>query len=419
MVKDISISKGYRQTEVGTIPEEWEVKLVEQISDVKSGKRLPLGKSLIDSETNHPYIRITDMFQGGVSLNEIKYVPDNVYPAIKNYRIFKSDIFISVAGTLGMVGKIPAELDGANLTENADRLTNIKCNREYLLYVMMSSLIQNTIESERTLGAQPKLALTRIRKFQIPLPSNKAEQAAIATALSDADRLITVLEKLIAKKRNLKQGAMQELLTGKKRLPGFSGKWEMKKLGEVANFYKGKGLAKGEMTVDGKYKCIHYGELFTAYNEVIKEVLNRTEKKDNCLLSQANDVLMPTSDVTPNGLATASCITENGVVLGGDILVIRASTDILDGVFLSYGVTQNKKQIMQLVSGSTVYHLYGSDMKKYEFFIPPTKTEQTAIAQVLSDMDTETDRLEQKLYKYKMIKQGMMQELLTGKTRLI
>ena len=214
----MEIKEGYKQTEVGVIPSDWEVKIIEEIAEAKSGKRLPLGCHLTEQETPYPYIRVADMFEGGVFLGNIKYVPESVYPAIKNYRIFKVDIFISVAGTLGIVGRIPDALDGANLTENADRLTNINCDRGYLLFVLMSSLIQNTIESERTLGAQPKLALTRIRKFQIPLPPTKVEQTRIATALSDMDAEIAALETKLAKYKQIKQGMMQELLTGKIRL---------------------------------------------------------------------------------------------------------------------------------------------------------------------------------------------------------
>jgi type I restriction enzyme S subunit len=109
---------------------EWEVLNIDEIADVKGGKRLPEGKSLSNSETQHPYIRVADMYQGGVSLEKIKYVPDNVFPSIKNYLISKDDLFITVAGTLGIVGKIPPILNGANLTENADKLTNIKCNQD-------------------------------------------------------------------------------------------------------------------------------------------------------------------------------------------------------------------------------------------------------------------------------------------------
>lgn len=411
------MKKGYKQTEVGVIPEDWEVKAIEEIAEVKSGKRLPLGKSLVDTETAHPYIRVMDMFQGGVSLSDIKYVPNDVFPAIKNYRIFKDDIFISVAGTLGIIGKIPIELDGANLTENADRLTNIICNRDYLLYILMSSLIQSTIESERTLGAQPKLALTRIKKFQIPLPPTKVEETAIAAALSDADAFISSLEKLIVKKRNIKQGAMQELLTGKRRLSGFSGKWEVANLGKVAEFGRGRGLPKSDLNEEGYYKCIHYGQLFTAYKELIREVRSRTNINDGCFYSKENDVLMPTSDVTPRGLATASCVKENGIILGGGVLVIRLHPGY-DGLYLSYFITQNKTSVLKLVKGSTVFHLYANDLATLEVHFPDLQ-EQTAIATVLSDMDAEIATLEQKLDKYRMIKQGMMQELLTGKTRLI
>jgi len=159
---ELTIKKGYKQTDVGIIPEDWDVNLIEEISEVKSGKRLPLGKTLVETATSHPYIRVADMFWGGVAVEDLKFVPVEVFPSIKNYRIYKEDIFISVAGTLGLVGKIPEELDGANLTENANKLTNIKCNRDFLLYLLMSPLIQNAIESARTLGAQPKLALIDI-----------------------------------------------------------------------------------------------------------------------------------------------------------------------------------------------------------------------------------------------------------------
>ena len=209
---------GYKQTEVGVIPEDWEVNSIDSFAQVTSGKRLPLGRSLIDIETPHPYIRVADMRPGHVSLADIKFVPVDVFPAIKLYRIFKADIFISVAGTLGIVGKIPVEIDGANLTENADRITSINCSQDYLLYVLMSPLIQNTINSIQTIGAQPKLALTRIRKFLIPLPPTKAEQKAIATILSDMDAEIQMLESKLAKARQIKQGMMQELLTGRIRL---------------------------------------------------------------------------------------------------------------------------------------------------------------------------------------------------------
>jgi len=127
---------------------------------------------------------------------------------------------------------------------------------------------------------------------------------------------------------------------------------------------------------------------------------------------------MPTSDVTPRGLAKASCVRVDGVILGGDILVIRSDTNLIHGPFLSLVIRYEETQVLQLVTGSTVYHLYGSDMKNFTFSRPPL-AEQTAIAEVLTEMDAELAALEQRREKTLALKQAMMQELLTGNIRLI
>ncbi|MAT40101.1 MAG: hypothetical protein CL946_10915 [Ectothiorhodospiraceae bacterium] len=207
-----------KKTEIGLIPKDWDAVTLESISDVKSGKRLPKGYYLTDNVTPHPYIRVSDMHQGGVDLSDIQYVPAGASSGISNYRIFVDDIFISVAGSLGIVGIIPKALNGANLTENADRLTNLHCDQDYLFYVMSSSIVQQAIEAIQTVGAQPKLALTRLQKFLIPLPPSRPEQAAIASVLSDMDAEIEALEQRRSKTQDLKKAMMQELLTGKTRL---------------------------------------------------------------------------------------------------------------------------------------------------------------------------------------------------------
>ena len=192
----------------------------------------------------------------------------------------------------------------------------------------------------------------QVEQFRISVPDDENEQRAIAEVLSDVDGLINALDALIAKKRAIKQATMQQLLTGKTRLPGFSGTWETRQLREIASFFKGSSLfTKTDMSVDGKRRCIHYGELFTTYGECISEVLHGTDREESFFLSVSNDVLMPASDVTPNGLATASCISETGIILGGDILVIRVPVEILNGVFLAYAIKINRNQVMQLVTG--------------------------------------------------------------------
>ena len=264
----------------------------------------------------------------------------------------------------------------------------------------------------------PQLTAPQVVRYLLSVPPI-AEQRAIAEVLSDVDGLINSLEALIAKKQAIKLAAMQQLLTGKTRLPGFTDEWQTKRLGDIASFFKGtSSLLKTDLSLDGKRPCIHYGELFTTYKECITEVLHRTNREDVFLLSCSNDVLMPASDVTPNGLATASCISVPDVILGGDILVIRVPEQILNGTFLAYSIKMNRNQVMKLVAGTTVFHLYGRDMANF-YFIAPSVLEQKAIVTILSDMDGELAALEKQVEKIRDIKKAMMQELLMGRTRLV
>jgi type I restriction enzyme S subunit len=193
--------------------------------------------------------------------------------------------------------------------------------------------------------------------------------------------------------------------------------WEVKRLGDVATFHKGKGLPKSALSESGAAPCIHYGELFTRYPETIHEIFSRTDTSAGVFRSVANDVLMPTSDVTPRGLAKAICVRVDGVILGGDILVIRSDTHRVHGPYLSIVIRYEAAQVLQFVTGSTVYHLYGSDMKNFTFFMPPLP-EQRAIATALNDVNGVLGALNMLIAKKRNLKQAAMQQLLTGKTRL-
>lgn len=196
------------------------------------------------------------------------------------------------------------------------------------------------------------------------------------------------------------------------RFPEFSGApaWNVKLLGTVFSFFKGKGLPKSALSFDGRNLCIHYGELFTNYSEVINNVKSRTNLNDNCFLSIVNDVLMPTSDVTPRGLAKACCINIDGVVLGGDILVIRPNKSFIHGEFLSYLIRSEERKILQIVSGSTVFHLYASSMEKLRLAFP-SLGEQKKIADCLQSLDELILATKKKLELLENHKKGLMQAL--------
>ncbi|MCV7631529.1 restriction endonuclease subunit S [Micrococcus luteus] len=187
-------------------------------------------------------------------------------------------------------------------------------------------------------------------------------------------------------------------------------------LGRVAFFRKGAGLPKSALRPDGQFRCIHYGELFTKYGAVILTPESRTDA-DLPIRSMAGDVLMPTSDVTPRGLATASAILQDGIVLGADILIIRSDPACVDSRYLAHAIRYDANQVLKLVRGSTVYHLYATDMRQFELILP-SKSQQTRVADVLHDVDHLIATLERLIAKKQAIKQGMMQQLLTGRTRL-
>lgn len=398
---------GYKQTEVGVIPEVWEVKSLSEIAFVTSGKRLPLGTSLVDRETPHPYVRVTDMKPGTVELADIKYVPEEVFPSIKRYRIYTEDLFISVAGSLGIVGKIPKEINGANLTENADRITDITCSQDFLLYVLMSPLIQNEIQSLQTVGAQPKLALGKIREFLIPNPP-LPEQRAIATALSDVDALLAALEKLIAKKRDLKQAAMQQLLTSQTRLPGFKGKWETKRLGTLLRFQVGFPFSSAFFNEKGEgMRLIKNRDLKSD-----DQVFHYSGKYEDAFIVRNGDVLVGMDgDFLP-------CLWSKGPALLNQRVGRVIPTAGLNLTYTFYALLEPLKEIETITSSTTVKHLSHGDIEGIELKMP-SLPEQTAIATVLSDMDLELAALEQRRDKTRALKQGMMQELLTGRTRLV
>lgn len=394
-------STKYKETEVGLIPEDWNIKSLGDIGEVKMCKRIFSYQTKDNGDI--PFYKI-----GTFGKEPDAFISRELFNEYRNKYSFPTvgSVLISAAGTIGRL----VVFDGRDSYFQDSNIIWIENNNQ----VISNEYLRHSFPKVRfqTEGGTIKRLYNNILKSGLfPYPPHEEEQKAIAQVLSDIDSLIQALEKKIIKKKLIKKGMMQKLLTPKKG-------WEVKILGELAEFYKGRGLSKSEIIQEGKYKCLHYGELFTKYKEEIRTILSKTNTSENVFLSKSNDVLMPTSDVTPNGLATASCIREDNVILGGDVLVIRISNQIINGTFLSYYITKNRKQVMQLVSGSTVYHLYGSDMSNFILSYPNLE-EQNLIVQTLSNMDKEISHLEKKVSKYQLAKQGMIQQLLTGKIRLV
>ncbi|HEY9124106.1 MAG TPA: restriction endonuclease subunit S, partial [Bacteroidales bacterium] len=198
-------------------------------------------------------------------------------------------------------------------------------------------------------------------------------------------------------------------LVPKFRFPGFSKNWFVIPVSEVCDVFRGSPLSKAELDENGSKPCIHYGELFTKYSEVISSIYSKTNRKDG-FKSKVGDILMPSSDVTPDGLAKASVIMHNDVILGGDMNILRPIEDIKP-IFLSYLLNRSKREIIKLVSGTTVKHIYPSQISNCHLPIVYDDTEQQRIAACLSSLDEVIAGEGQKLELLKQHKKGLLQNL--------
>jgi type I restriction enzyme, S subunit len=275
-----ALRAGYKLTEVGMIPEDWGFgELAELNPFVTSGSR---GWAEHYSDRGHAFLRITNMSRDSIylDLSNLKLVdlPPDDKEGMRT-QLQNGDLLISITADIGIIGFIddtvpkPAFINQHIALVRSDPF---KVNGKFLSYFLAGESSQSLFRAATDRGAKAGMSLTGVRKINAVFPPI-SEQHAIAAALSDIDTLLAKLDTLIAKKRNIKQATMQQLLTGQTRLPGFSGEWEVKRLGDVASFYKGKGLPKSSLTPSGSEPCIHYGELFTRYPETIGEIISRLQ----------------------------------------------------------------------------------------------------------------------------------------------
>jgi len=291
------MKKGYKQTDIGVIPQDWDVKRLKDIAAFYSG--------------GTPLTSIASYYGGDISwitssdLNKqiINEVNGRITPlGLDNSSakmVEKDTLLIAMYGaTAGVtaITKIRAAINQAVLAV-------IPQSDETLFLYYVLSFFKNQIINTYTQGGQPNLSSEIIKSISIALPAAPSEQRAIAAALSDVDALLNSLDALIAKKRLIKQGAMQELLTGKKRLPGFSGEWEKCSLSALGTFSKGRGIKKDEVVTDG-IPCIRYGEIYTLYNDYIRKFysfISRDIAKQSQLIKKGN-LLFTGSGETAEGI---------------------------------------------------------------------------------------------------------------------
>lgn len=388
---------GYKQTEVGVIPEDWDV--------------VPLSalcRSICDGThfTPHyvsqgiPFYSVENVTANDFSNTKFISESEHMF-LVRRCKPERGDILMTRIGSLGDTKLLNWDVNASIYVSLALLKPSERTHPEYLYRYSKSKAFVLDVEKRSLLNATPKkINMGEIGSIPIPVPQSKAEQEAIAEALSDADALIEFLEQLLAKKRHLKQGARQELLTGKKRLPGFIGGWEVKRLGEIAHIKTGSRNNQDKVE-DGEYPFF---------------VRSATVEQINCYSYDCEAILVPGE----GGIGSIFHYIHGRFDVHQRVYAITQFAPNVSGKYMYLYMTVHfGAHAMQNSVKATVDSLRLPTFQEFEITLPPSEEEQTAIATILSDMDAEIAALEEKLAKVRNIKQGMMQELLTGRIRLV
>lgn len=412
----MEVKKGYKQTEVGVIPDDWEEKNLGSLFEITSSKRVFQSEWKFEGV---PFYRAREL----AVLGDLGRVDNELFISKEMYDEYArkygvpnpGDMLVTGVGTLGKVYVVKGDHDFYFKDGNIIwfKIGDVIFS-EFLRQLYLTPLISRQISDGSAGTTVGTYTISGAKKTLIPLPP-LPEQRAIAEALGDVDALVGVLEKLIAKKRALKQAAMQELLTGKKRLPGFGGEWELKRLGDVINYIVGGGTPSRSnydyWGGDIPWVTVKDFETFNPY--CTQETITREGLKNSATHLIPKGIII----IGTRMALGKAVIYEVDVSINQDLKALFPSEG-LDTKFLYYWFQMKADFINGLGSGSTVKGISLSDLKNIRILYP-SFSEQTAIATVLSDMDTEIETLDKRLEKTRVLKQGMMQELLSGKTRII
>ena len=281
------------------------------------------------------------------------------------------------------------------------------------LYALMKTK-QNTLIRESSGSTFLEISANKVRSIEISIPDS-LEQDAIGSYFQSLDSLIEATGKKIATLKQTKQASLQSMFPQegetkpRVRFKGFERDWFSTTIGDCGTWSKGRFLSKEDINPNGQNKCIHYGELFTVYGEVIDKIQSKTNLKQGSL-SQIGDILFPDSDVTPTGLARCSAVMVENVILGGGINILTPNKYIFSP-FLSYAINIEKEQIISRVTGTTVRHINSKALSEVVVKLPQEIQEQKQIAEYFSNLDKQISLQEQRLEKLKQIKSACLKNM--------
>ncbi len=390
----IMIKTKFKNTEIGLIPEDWEIVLLEEVG---SNYSYGVGAEAVPFDGKNKYLRITD-----IDDQSHRFAPSPlVSPSYYSEDFVLKENEIVVARTGASVGKSYCYNSEDGRLIYAGFLMKFRVPRDdyrYIFYQLTTSRYQKWVAINSVRSGQPGLNLMQLKEFLLSLPPTKEEQSRIATALYDIDTLIRNLDRTIEKKKNIRQGAMEQLLSGKKRLPGFKGEWEQVEIGNVCKRMKrGEVLSAAEMNT-GVFPVIAAG----------------TEPAGHCDKYNRNPM---TISVSGSGANAGFVAFHKNRIFATDCFTIGAS-DEYDVEFIYYVLKMRQKEIFKLQTGGAQPHVYPRDLSSLSVYYTADIQEQRAIADTLTAMDDEIAVLQMERDKYANIRSGMMDNLLTGAKRI-
>ncbi|MEV0021797.1 restriction endonuclease subunit S [Streptomyces atroolivaceus] len=366
-----------------------------------------------------PLIRNQNIKPGALDDRDLLYVDPGYERAFKNKRLREGDLLTVRTGYPGTTCVVPAAFEGAqSFTTLISRPQRAKVDSRFLSHYINSELGQSFFTQSQIGGAQKNVNAGVLRGMPLPLPPTE-EQRAVGAVLDSADSLIGTLERMVAKKHDIKQGLMQELLTGRTRLAGFDGEWSTVTVGQLGSFLKGRGIKRDDVRPSG-IPCVRYGELYTTYVDYTASTVSfvRPAVAATALPIRMGDILFAGSGETKEEIGMSVAYTgEKPAVAGGDIIVLRGTgynPVFLASLLNSPEVAAQKARGGQ---GDAVVHINWRFLADIKVTVPQLP-EQRAIAEIFQDADAEIAIFERQLKSARSIKTGMTQELLTGRTRL-
>ncbi len=392
----------------------WEVKRLGDVAALKNGYAFKSSK--YSDNGAYKVVTIANVQAGHMSIEDMQRISPLPSDLQTHQKLSAGDILISMTGNVGRICYVL--IDDCLLNQRVGKLVPTKIDKEFFYHSIQNGNFQTAMQERAKGGAQGNLSAKDILQHVIYYPNNKHEQQKIAHCLSSLDEVIGLQAKKVQALKQHKKGLMQQLFpaegetTPRLRFPEFreAGAWEVRRLGEIGKISKGKGISKSDIKPNGALPCIRYGELYTHYGEVIRDVVSFTDANPgNLVLSEENDVIIPASGETKEDIATASCVSVKGVALGGDLNIFYSP---MNGMFLAYYIRGNLKfEISKVAQGNSVVHLYTTQLEKLKLAVPPYPKEQQKIAHCLSSLDEVIGLESDKLDALKNLKKGLMQQL--------